>query len=70
MQSLGGTLPAMKVICESCGRDDDALTTVRRVWVTPEQWDTQGRLDLGELESWCSVCMTHYPHQVDEPPAN
>lgn len=59
----------MKVICESCGRDDDVLTVVQRVWITPERWDTEGKVDLGDIEAWCTVCMSHYPHQVtgDQP---
>jgi hypothetical protein len=49
--------------CQSCGDQDDQLTLVRRLWVTPEEWDTQGSVADGPLEWWCFVCRTHYPHQ-------
>src|SRR4051812_6600874 len=50
--------------CESCGRDDDDLVRVRRVYVTPEAWDTEGRTEVqAEIEAWCFSCRTHYPHQ-------
>jgi hypothetical protein len=50
--------------CESCGRDDEVLYAVHRIYVTPETWDTPGshrRLD--EIEQWCFACCTHYPHE-------
>ncbi|MCC5953732.1 MAG: hypothetical protein JJU45_16690 [Acidimicrobiia bacterium] len=50
--------------CESCGTDDVELTVVRRLYVTPEAWDTEGRIDEGDDERWCFVCLTHYPHAV------
>lgn len=57
--------------CESCGTDDVELTLVRRLYVTPEAWDTEGRVDEGDQERWCFVCLTHYPHTVaDQPAAN
>ncbi len=49
--------------CESCGRDEDDLLLVRRLYVTPEAWDTAGKVELGDEEQWCFVCRTHYPHQ-------
>jgi len=49
--------------CESCGRTNEDITLVRRVYVTPEAWDTAERIDLGSEEHWCYVCRTHYPHQ-------
>jgi hypothetical protein len=49
--------------CESCGRDDEVLTVVRRIWVTPAAWDTEGSVKPGELEAWCATCVVHYPHQ-------
>jgi hypothetical protein len=50
--------------CDSCGREDEALTEVRRVYVTPAAWDTEGRVDLApDTEQWCDVCQAHYPHQ-------
>jgi hypothetical protein len=55
--------------CESCGAAGEELTLVRRVYVTPESWDTDGRVDVAGLEWWCFLCRTHYPHQdPDAPP--
>lgn len=50
--------------CESCGADGEELAAVHRVYVTPQAWDQEGserRLD--EVERWCLVCLTHYPHE-------
>lgn len=47
--------------CDSCG-DELPLTPVLRLYVTPEAWDTEGRVDQGQIEWWCMVCRTHYPH--------
>jgi hypothetical protein len=54
--------------CDSCGRDDEQVVAVHRVYVTPETWDTEGKVDvLKEVEQWCFVCRSHYPHQeVDD----
>ena len=50
--------------CESCGRDDEELAAVHRVYVTPESWDSEGKVDVvDEVEQWCFVCRSHYPHQ-------
>lgn len=52
--------------CDSCGRDepDDELTAVHRVYVTPEAWDREGKVEVvTEVERWCDVCQSHYPHQ-------
>ena len=51
--------------CESCGRDDATdLARVHRVYVTPEAWDTEGKVDvLDEVEHWCFPCRTSYPHE-------
>ena len=55
--------------CDSCGRDDDPVVAVHRVYVTPESWDTPGKVDVvDEVEQWCFVCRSHYPHQAVEPP--
>ena len=55
--------------CDSCGTEGAELTLVRRIYVTPEAWDTPGSVRAGEVEAWCSVCRTHYPHQdPSEPP--
>jgi hypothetical protein len=53
------------VPCDSCGRTDDGLVDVHRVYVTPEAWDTPERIDVQpDVERWCFACRTHYPHEV------
>ena len=49
--------------CESCGDEGGELVTVRRLYITPEAWDSPERVARGELEVWCFVCRTHYPHE-------
>ena len=50
--------------CESCGRDDEPLTEVQRIYVTPASWDTEARREPAKgTEWWCLVCQTHYPHE-------
>jgi hypothetical protein len=51
--------------CDSCGSPADDLVTVHRLYVTPESWDTEGKVEkVDELEQWCFPCRTHYPHTV------
>jgi hypothetical protein len=53
------------VTCQSCGGEADDPVEVRRVYVTPESWDSEGKVDVvDEVEVWCYPCRTHYPHQV------
>ncbi|MDZ7674692.1 MAG: hypothetical protein U5K30_06470 [Acidimicrobiales bacterium] len=50
-------------ICDSCGAEEE-VTTVRRVYVTPESWDTEGKVEPQPgTEQWCYPCRSHYPHQ-------
>jgi hypothetical protein len=50
--------------CESCGRSAEDLEPVRRIYVTPEAWDSEARAEvMSEVERWCFVCRAHYPHQ-------
>lgn len=50
--------------CDSCGDTEDGLTAVRRVYVTPEAWDTEGSATVvPDVEHWCYACRSHYPHQ-------
>jgi hypothetical protein len=50
--------------CDSCGIDDVEVRQVHRVYVTPEAWDTEGKVDVqSEVERWCFPCRTHYPHE-------
>ena len=53
----------MVATCESCGRDEEVVR-VRRLYVTPEAWDTPGKVEHGGEEVWCFVCRTHYPHEL------
>jgi hypothetical protein len=54
--SVGGT-------CQSCGRDDEELVVVRRVYLTPAKWETPGSSrTLDEVERWCTACASQYPH--------
>jgi len=51
-------------MCESCGRDDEPVEAVHRVYVTPESWDEEGRTVVQpNPERWCWVCRAHYPHE-------
>ena len=54
----------MDRVCENCAREDDELVLVRRVYVTPDSWDTPGssRTQPG-TELWCFSCRTQYPHE-------
>jgi hypothetical protein len=50
--------------CDSCGSEQVEVVAVRRVYVTPEAWDTEGKAEVvEEVERWCFPCRTHYPHQ-------
>ena len=51
--------------CESCGRDDAIdLEPVRRVYVTPEAWDTEEKIEVvPDVVEWCFSCRSHYPHE-------
>ena len=52
--------------CESCGREDRDIVPVRRVYVTPESWDTEGKAEVQpDVERWCFSCRTHYPHEEE-----
>jgi hypothetical protein len=43
--------------CANCGRDDDDLSPVHRVYLHPEA------ITLTEVEWWCVSCRTQYPHE-------
>jgi hypothetical protein len=56
--------------CDSCGSEAADLVEVRRLYVTPESWDTEGRTEVApDAERWCFPCRTHYPHLVGSEPA-
>ncbi|MEZ5207225.1 MAG: hypothetical protein R2690_09690 [Acidimicrobiales bacterium] len=49
--------------CESCGREDEVVVRVRRMYVTPEAWDTPERGGRGR-GAVVLPCRTHYPHEA------
>lgn len=58
----------MDATCESCGRPDDDLETVRRVYLTPTGATAPGDDDAEPTlddhdERWCASCRSTYPHQ-------
>jgi thymidine kinase len=54
-------------VCHSCGRDDQVVVLVRRVYLTLPDWDREERVEVvDEVEQWCAVCREHYPHQLIE----
>ena len=54
--------------CENCATPDDDLVLVRRVYVTPESWDTAASEQVVENpELWCISCLSQYPHDVVDP---
>jgi hypothetical protein len=53
--------------CESCGSPATDLVAVHRMYLTPESWDAEEKVEVvAEIERWCFPCRTHYPHQVIE----
>jgi len=51
-------------VIDSCGIDGVEVWPVRRVYVTPEAWDSPGAARvLDEVEHWCFACLSHYPHE-------
>jgi hypothetical protein len=54
--------------CENCATPDEELVLVRRVYVTPESWDTPASEQVLETpELWCISCLSQYPHDVVDP---
>jgi hypothetical protein len=40
---------------------------VRRIYVTPESWDTPASQQVvEEAELWCVSCRSQYPHELVE----
>ena len=51
-------------VCESCGAPDETLVEVHRVYLdTDGQGRVIGERVLPDVERWCLVCRTHYPHR-------
>lgn len=49
--------------CESCGREDEPILEVRRVYLTPATVDrAEAAQVMNDAEHWCEVCREHYPH--------
>lgn len=69
MTVAGGTVDGVIERCDSCGRDDEVVVAVRRVYLTLADWDREEKVEVvAEPEQWCLVCREHYPHQlVDDP---
>lgn len=57
----------MERVCENCSHPDEELALVRRVYVTPESWDTKAEIRvLDDTELWCGSCCSQYPHELVE----
>jgi hypothetical protein len=62
--TLGAMATPAPATCESCGVPADDLASVHRVYVTPEAWDRQEKVDVvDDVEQWCFPCRSMYPHQ-------
>src|ERR1700681_784280 len=56
--------PPPGTMCESCGRDDDALETVRRVYLEADDAGNLGPArPVPGVERWCGACRALYPHE-------
>ena len=57
----------MSSTCDSCGQDDELLTEVHRLYITPESWEAPAAVTrVDEVERWCFACLTHYAHEQVE----
>ena len=55
--------------CDSCDDDDVAVARLHRIYLTPEAWDQEEKVEvLDDVEQWCFPCRTSYPHQLLEGP--
>ena len=51
--------------CDSCGDDAVEVVPLHRIYLTPEAWDQEEKVEvLDEVERWCFPCRTSYPHQL------
>jgi hypothetical protein len=60
--------PVTERVCENCAMPDEELVLVRRVYVTPERWDSPegSAREVGDPELWCVSCTSQYPNvQLD-----
>ena len=52
--------------CDSCGELGVEVVAVHRIYLTPEAWDQEEKVEvLDDLEHWCFPCRTSYPHQLE-----
>ncbi len=57
----------MTTTCDSCGVEGETVSEVRRLYITPPAWDTEGKItEAADTERWCLTCIAHYPHQPVE----
>ena len=51
--------------CHSCGDENVAVVPLHRIYLTPEAWDQEEKVEVqSEVEHWCFPCRTSYPHQL------
>ncbi len=51
--------------CDSCGDDGVGIVPLHRIYLTPEAWDQEEKVEVLDLvEHWCFPCRTSYPHQL------
>lgn len=51
--------------CGSCGDEGVDVVAVHRIYLTPEAWDQEEKVEvLDAVERWCFPCRSSYPHQV------
>jgi hypothetical protein len=49
--------------CESCGRDDEELEVVRRVYLLVGEAGEEVVSVQPDEERWCASCRSTYPHR-------
>lgn len=49
--------------CESCGREDEDLEPVHRVYLLVDDDGNDDVSVLPEVERWCPSCRATYPHR-------
>lgn len=59
--------------CESCGREENEVTKVQRVYLVADYIDTErspaeieasAKPTAGDIEMWCASCCATFPHTV------
>lgn len=54
------TAPGTTGRCESCGRDDEQVDPVHRVYLDPETGEPLPHAEA--TEQWCASCQVTYPN--------